>query len=341
MIEEKKVSIDYKRLTPDDFAGVEHEELQAFALDVLMGLSETPKRLSSKYFYDDYGSTVFQQIMDLPEYYLTDCEHDILATRSAELDEFLGGETFNLVELGPGDGRKTKLLLDHFLKQDHAFSYVPIDISEGAMRTLSDLLEKEMPFVDMHGLIAEYFEGLHWLQSNVKQRNFVLFLGSNLGNFNKALARSFMRHMWNALDDGDFVLIGFDLKKDIDLMMAAYNDSKGVTADFNLNLLRRINKELGGDFDLSRFRHYATYDVFSGAMESYLVSLEQQEVLIPQIGCSFQFEAWEPIHTEYSYKYLISDIEELAKSTGFEIVKQLYDSKCYFVDSLWRVKKRE
>ena len=147
--------------------------------------------------------------------------------------------------------------------------------------------------------------------------------------------------MWNTLNDGDYVAIGFDLKKDIDVMLNAYNDEQGVTADFNINLLRRINRELGGNFDLDKFRHYSTYDVFSGAMESYLVSQEKQQVFVKNIGCAFDFEAWEPIHTEYSYKYLESDIEELAENTGFTIAKQLYDSKHYFVDSVWRVKKSE
>jgi uncharacterized SAM-dependent methyltransferase len=167
----------------------------------------------------------------------------------------------------------------------------------------------------------------------------VLFLGSNLGNFDKSSAKDFLRNLWNALNDGDYTVIGFDLKKDIDLMLKAYNDSQGVTRDFNLNLLRRINRELGGDFDLNKFHFYASYDVFTGAMESYLVSKEEQTVFIKEIGQAFNFEAWEPIHTEFSYKYLISDIEELAADTGFAIETQLYDSKRYFVDSIWRVQK--
>jgi uncharacterized SAM-dependent methyltransferase len=135
------------------------------------------------------------------------------------------------------------------------------------------------------------------------------------------------------------MLIGFDLKKDIDLLLRAYNDTGGVTRAFNLNLLTRINRELGGDFDVSKFRHFGTYDVFSGAMESYLVSMEEQSVFVRQIGRSFAFEAWEPIHTEYSYKYLISDIEKLATETGFQVLEHLFDSKRYFADSLWRVHK--
>jgi uncharacterized SAM-dependent methyltransferase len=167
----------------------------------------------------------------------------------------------------------------------------------------------------------------------------VLFLGSNIGNFNRAQARVFLRQLWEALNDRDQVLIGFDLKKDIELLLAAYNDAKGVTADFNTNLLRRINRELGGDFDLSAFRHYATYDVFSGAIESYIVSLKEQVVTIRELQTTFHFDEWEPIHTEYSYKYLQKDIDSLAAVTGFKIIEQYYDSKRWFTDSLWQVDK--
>ena len=134
-------------------------------------------------------------------------------------------------------------------------------------------------------------------------------------------------------------MIGFDLKKDIETLLWAYNDSSGVTAEFNLNLLKRINRELGGTFDVKKFRHYGTYNVFSGAMESYLVSLERQEVFIGMIGRAFEFNEWEPIHTEYSYKYLISDIMKLAEETGFTVERMLYDQEKYFTDSIWRVVK--
>jgi uncharacterized SAM-dependent methyltransferase len=167
----------------------------------------------------------------------------------------------------------------------------------------------------------------------------VLFLGSNIGNFNATESRVFLRSLWSSLNDGDFLLIGFDLKKEIDLLIRAYNDNQGVTADFNLNLLRRINRELGGDFQLEKFEHYSTYDVFSGAMESYLVSRRTQEVFIRALGKSFSFEAWEPIHTEVSHKYLPEGISTLAEETGFEIVDEMSDTRGWFIDALWKVKK--
>ncbi len=334
------MGISYKVLKPKDLENA-IDENQAFALDVLIGLSERPKRLPSRYFYDDRGSELFQQIMSMPEYYLTKSEFEILRTKTEEFANLLTGKSFNLVELGAGDGAKTKILIEHFLKKSNEFQYIPIDISEGAMKILMKTLKTEFASLNARGIVAEYFEGLKWLSNFTQQPNMVLFLGSNLGNFHSAQARVFLRSLWNTLNDGDLVVIGFDLKKDINLMLKAYNDENGITAEFNLNLLRRINRELGGNFDLNKFRFYSSYNVFSGAIESYLVSQEAQTVFIEAVGQLFDFQAWEPIHTEYSYKYLHMDIEQLAKRTGYTIEKQLYDSKRYFVNSIWKVEKAE
>lgn len=328
----------YRVLTPQDLASGEIAS-QAFALDVLTGLSENPKRLQSKYFYDDEGSRLFQQIMALPEYYLTRCERDILTRCRQDIADPIAGQPFLLVELGAGDGQKTRILIDHFLQRRLSFTYVPVDISEGAMQTLTTTLSREFSRLDIGGIIAEYFDGLKWLSGQTERRKLVLFLGSNIGNFNRPQAKYFLRNLWNALNDGDIVLIGFDLKKDIDLMLKAYNDSRGITAAFNFNLLKRINRELAGDFDIDKFRFYASYDVFSGAIESYLVSIEAQTASIKSIGQSFHFKPWEPIHMEYSYKFLPSDIEELARETGYTILQHLTDGKGYFCDSIWRVNK--
>jgi dimethylhistidine N-methyltransferase len=334
------MSINYKVLTNYDLEDLTSEK-QAFALDVLVGLSEMPKRLSSRYFYDDRGSELFQQIMDLPEYYLTRSEFNVLERNKKKIAELVRGEKVNLVELGAGDGRKTSILLEHFLDQKFDFTFIPIDISEGAMKQLMKNLDKQFTNLNCDGIVAEYFNGLKWLRKLGDDKNLVLFLGSNLGNFNKSQARVFLRNLWNALNDGDFLITGFDLKKNIDLMAKAYNDSKGITREFNMNLLRRINRELGGNFNIEKFQHYANYDVFSGAMESYLVSLEEQVVYIDELNQAFEFKPYESIHTEYSYKYLESDIYSLAEATGFQIETQLYDSKKYFVDSVWQVQKIE
>lgn len=312
----------------------------SFALDVLTGLSETRKKLPSKYFYDDYGSRLFNRIMELPEYYLTNAEMEILHRNSAELCTlFSDGAFFNLVELGPGDGRKTRILLDYLMANNMRFRYIPIDISTAYLNQLTDSLRGIYPQLDILGLACDYFHGLKWLSSTGKDRNVVLFLGSNVGNFSIAETRYFLRNLWDALLPDDQLLIGFDLRKDISVLTRAYNDSEGITAEFNLNLLRRINNELGGRFDLSKFKHHSSYDVFSGAIESYLISLADQSVFIEAIGSTFRFHEWEPIHTEFSYKYFEKDIKTLAGGVGFDIIKQFYDSRNYFTDSLWKVKK--
>ena len=326
------------KLTKEDTESVA-EVKEQFALDVLMGLSTSPKRISSKYFYDDEGTRLFEAIMRLPEYYPTQCEKEILSTHADRLVTAFGNGPFNLAELGSGDGLKTRVLLQALQARQASFRYLPIDISGTSVEELLAALDKEFPAVETEGLVGDYFEGLRWLSKSHPGRTVVLFLGSNIGNFSRAESRVFLHSLWYALNDGDQVLIGFDLKKDIDVMLDAYNDSQGVTRDFNLNLLRRINRELGGDFDLERFRFFSTYDVFGGSINSYLVSQEKQEVFFEAIGQSFDFMPWEPIRTEFSYKYLESDIEGLATDTKVRIVEQFYDSRRYFASSLWQVCK--
>ena len=327
----------YQVLQPQDVQVSDSHE--AFALDVLTGLTQTPKSLPSKYFYDEEGSKLFQQITELPEYYLTQCEFEIFQEKKGEIARLIGGHQFNLVELGAGDGRKTKILLEHFLKAGLDFRYVPIDICEAAVEGLIGGLDRHSPQLPIEGLVADYCDGLRWLSNKNEHRNVVLLLGSSIGNFSYSEAREFLYSLWNSLEDGDYLLIGFDLKKDIQLLERAYNDSQDVTARFNLNLLHRINRELGGNFEADQFHHYSTYNALSGAMESYLISRQEQVVDIKALNQSFAFEAWEPVHTEYSYKYLESDIISLAEETGFTIVAQLTDAKKYFVDSVWQVRK--
>lgn len=328
----------FRVLSYEDLEAVGGQE-QEFALAVLLGLSKTEKSLPSQYFYDDEGSRLFQQIMALEEYYPTDCERRIFLKHREKLADQLSGESFHLIDLGSGDGSKTNLLIETFIERGLDFTYVPIDISEAAIHQQLEDLEDCFPSLQVDAIVAEYFNGLLWHTNRSDRKNVLLFLGSNLGNFHRSEARAFLRSIWNTLRHDDLALVGFDLKKPIHRMMKAYNDAKGVTSRFNLNLLRRINRELGGEFNLEQFQHHATYDVCSGAMESYLVSLREQDVLIKALNQRFHFDPYEAIHTEYSYKFLTSDIEGLAKNTGFEIVDELYDDQKDFVDSLWQVKK--
>lgn len=325
----------YRILKSDD-ANVEGCD---FASDVDAGLSRLQKSISSKYLYDAEGDRLFQQIMELPEYYLTRCEYEILRDNRDEILALIGDGPVNLVELGAGDGKKTFLLLEHFLEKGLQFRYVPVDISESAICGLIDNCCECYSEMTVEGLVAEYFDGLKWLSKLNQRRNFVLFLGSNIGNFSRAETELFLRGLWDALNDGDLVLIGFDLKKDVNRIKDAYDDSQGVTARFTINLLHRINRELGANFDVDRFEHYCTYNEQRGAVESYLISSVKQDVRIESLGKTFCFEEREPLHVEYSHKFSEEDIAQLAGKAGFRIVAQYYDSQRLFVDSVWQVKK--
>lgn len=315
------------------------EETRIFAEEVLVGLSEPTKRLSSRYFYDDQGSQLFQKICELEEYYPTRIEREILNSHTANILNVVAHQPVNLIDLGAGDGHKTEILLNWLLKNGADVQYVPIDISEGAMKEAIKGVGSALPQLPINGIVGDYFDGLSWLSQQNNRCNFVLFLGSNIGNYDKPRARAFLRRLWNALNQDDYLLVGFDLKKDIDSLLKAYNDTQGVTAQFNLNLLERINRELGGNFRLDRWRHYGTYNVFTGAMESYLVSLEPQVVHIKAVEHDFRFAAWEPIFTEYSYKYLESDIDALAHSAHFTTCEKFHDEMSWFCEALWRVDK--
>ena len=311
------------------------------ALSVLEGLSRNPKSLPSSLFYDDKGSELFKKIMALPEYYPTNCEAEILDRQSSKIAGHMKDKTYNIVELGCGDGAKTILFFDHLIEASKKFNFVPLDISQAAIDFLIENLKakyQDLPF-QIHGLVAEYFQGLSWLSTNAQEQNMVLFLGSNIGNFNRPTSMRFLRSLWHSLKKDDLVLIGFDLKKDLDILYNAYNDSQGITKEFNFNVLDRINLSLGANFERKNFQHQGLYNVQTGAMESYLIVENAHEVLIEELGKSFQFKPWEAIHMEYSYKYLESDINSLAGNTGFEIVEHFYDSKGYFVDSLLKVVK--
>lgn len=322
----------------DDRNRPQWSEQDEFAVDVLVGLSEHPKRVNSRWFYDDRGSELFAKIMDVDAYYPTAKEFEIFEEKPEELLDTVP-DRINLVDLGAGDGRKTELLIGHLEARGVDIRYVPIDISAGAMRTLTDRLAKRFPSIEIAGIVSEYVDGLRYLAGISDRTNVTLFLGSNIGNFNKAQARGFLRRLWDALNPDDRVVIGFDMKKDIEVLLNAYNDPEGYTREFNLNLFDRMNRELGANFDREKFRHYGTFNVVTGAMESYLVSLARQSVYVSQLRATFEFSPWEPIHTEYSYKYLESDIDELASFSGYDVEAKVFDSDAWFCDALWRVKK--
>lgn len=328
----------FKVLTDDDIDN-SIIPVEEFARDVFVGLHHEPRSLPSKYLYDTQGSKIYEQIMELPEYYLVRAEYEILETHRAEIAQLVQGQDFDLVELGAGNGYKTNLLLEEFQGQELSFEFVPIDISKSAMQGLSDSCNSRFPDLRMRGIVADYFDAMSWLAKQSMEQKFVLFLGSNIGNFLYEQAVDFLFSLWNVLNNGDLALIGFDLRKELDQMIPAYNDPQGVTAAFNLNLLERINRELGANFDLNKFRHYEPYDVHTGAMTSFLISMERQMVYIERLKRSFVFEAWEPVHIEQSYKYTEEDINNLAETVGFEIVEKYFDEGHNFCDAVWRVVK--
>lgn len=317
----------------------DEQELEQFAADVSSGLSSDPKYLSAKYFYDDTGSELFQAISQHEDYYLTRTEYDILDTHSHYLPILLGEDEIDIIELGAGDGHKSELVIKSFLEAGVKVNFHAIDISEKALDMLGETIW-ERPNLSVHGLIGDYFEGLRFVKERSSKRQLVLFLGSNIGNFDHTESKAFLRRLWSSLNADDYLLIGFDLKKDIIELVNAYSDSSNYTRDLNLNLLARINRELGGDFDLSAFQHYAMYNPSLGAMESYLLSLKDQTVFIKALERAFSLEAFEPLHLEYSFKFLPSEIDSLCRQTGYQLIRNFSDKQERFIDSLWQVTLR-
>ncbi len=310
-----------------------------FAKDTLLGLSAQPKFLYSKYMYDDMGSRLFQQIMQMPEYYLTDCEYEILDQQTREIRHtFAGnGQEFDLIELGAGDGLKTKVLMAHLLEQQANFKYIPIDISEKATRELVTSLESQFPDLVVEERVGDYFQMIRALNQVDFNRKIILFLGSNIGNYDDQQCHDFFQGLADVMNKNDMLFIGFDLKKDPAVIMEAYNDPHGYTRRFNLNHLLRINRELDGNFDLENFIHHETYNPVDGVAKSHLLSTREHTVTLNALQKQFHFKEYEPIVMEMSRKYDLETIHRLATLNGFKIVENFFDKRRYFVDSVWQL----
>ncbi len=310
-----------------------------FALDILHGLTATPKYLPSKYFYDETGDKLFQEIMHLDEYYVMNAELDIIKRyKNKLLQTFNGlGNYFNLIELGAGDGMKTKILLQHFTNQNASFSYIPVDISGNVLNILEKEVKSLLPKIDIETITDDYYGALDLINLKKDNPKVILFMGGNLGNFSYPEARDFLEEIANRLNHNDLFMIGFDLKKDPETICKAYNDSKGITRDFNLNILNRINRELGGNFKSNNFYHYPIYDPATGEAKSYLVSKTSQQVTIKTLNKTFKLISGEAILTEISKKYDLTEINNLAEKTGFKTVEYFYDKNKYFVNVLWQL----
>ncbi len=269
----------------------EMADVQSLEADTIKGLSSTPKYLLSKYFYDDIGSSIFQEITKIPEYYLTKSEQEIFENQKEQItDEIISDNSrFDLLELGSGDGSKTKILLKLLLQKESVFKYIPVDISSKANNDLVSELSKEIPSLKINPLTGDFFGLTDAGNINRETRKVILLLGSNIGNFTEPEIDHFLTQLSDLCKKGDKVLIGFDLKKSPEIIMNAYDDPYGHTRWFNLNHLARLNRELDADFNLSMFEHHTTYNPVSGYLKSYLVSKERQTVFIKSHGAAVCF----------------------------------------------------
>lgn len=294
-----------------------------FKRDVLDGLQKKQKSLPSKYFYDERGSELFEEICELDEYYLTDTEIEILQTYIGEITDAVGSNSL-IIEFGSGSSTKTRLLLEEL---ENVAGYVPVDISRDFLLEEAEKLREEFPELDIKPIAADYTKPFKIDSNGHVERRVIFYPGSTIGNFTPNRAKQFLIHSADLLQKSGGLLIGVDLKKDPEILRKAYNDSKGVTAEFNKNLLRRINRELDADFDLEQFQHRAFYNEEEGRVEMYLVSLDDQVVTVADE--KIDFKKGEMIHTENSYKYSPEEFEELL-SEGYDLKVTWKDSNDLF-----------
>ncbi len=308
-----------------------------FAEDVCRGLNSSPKELPPRHFYDSLGSILFDAITHVPEYYLTRAESEILATYSRDLVARLPSPV-RLIELGSGSSTKTKYLIEALLERQEELHYLPIDVSESAVERSSRELLTAFPALSITGFVSDYHRALEHLATESRSpegtHSLILFLGSSIGNLDGPGAHNLLRDVRRALEPGESFLLGADLKKGEKELLAAYEDTMGITRAFNLNLLVRINRELGGEFDLTTFEHEARYNADHGRIESYLESRVAQAVAIRDLSMEVSFHEGETIHTESSHKYDLGELADFAAATGFHLEQSWFDSAGQFSENL-------
>jgi len=301
----------------------------SLADEVRAGLGARPKRLPCRFLYDEEGSLLFEAICELPEYYPTRAERQILEARADEIAA-LFPERISLVELGSGSASKTRLLIDALLRRHGALRYVPVDISRSILEESARSLLESYAGLEVRAIASEYEEGLRHLRGDADRPRLVAWLGSNVGNFERSEAAAFLGNVRDCMAARDRLLLGVDLRKDPAVLERAYDDARGVTARFNKNLLARINRDLGGRFDLAAFAHRARWNESEGRMEMHLVSLRAQEVRIDALDLTVGFAAGEAIHTESSYKYAPREIDALADDAKLAVVRRWLDPAARF-----------
>lgn len=277
--------------------------------------------------------------MNMPEYYLTDCEFNILEKHKKALaDYFTDKGGFDLIELGAGDGKKTKILLRYLTENDFEFDYLPIDISQHILDDLEASIQKEIPKVKMKTQQGTYFAVLKDLAGYIDRKKVIIVLGSNIGNLQHKRAIDFLKNIRDTMQEGDMLLMGFDQKKNPQTILNAYSDPTGITAAFNKNILARINREMDANFDLDKFLHWETYNPETGTASSYLVAKEEQVVDIPRLDLKVKFKQWETIHTEISQKYDDEVVAWLAREAGLKIVEFFADDRGYYKNYVFQPK---
>ncbi len=301
------------------------------AVEVLNGLTERPKTLSPWLFYDQRGSQLFEEITELPEYYVTRTERQILAEHAEEIvTAAAGGRDLSMIELGAGTATKTGLLLNAAVGLQGSVTYRPIDVSETALEEARTRLEAELPEVTVEPIVADYTEGMRQNGASHTGRKLVLYIGSSIGNFSPADALEVLRGVRAQLLPGDCLLLGTDMVKDVDTLLAAYDDAAGVTARFNLNVLVRINRELDANFNPNLFRHRARWNEEQSRIEMHLESLLAQKIALRALDMEVRFARGETIHTENSYKFTDERVVALLTRAGFKLRQQWSDPNHWF-----------
>lgn len=325
-------NLDYKKYVVDSklqyFKPHATKIEKTFAEEIRSSLNADLKFISPKFFYDKKGSELFEKICLLPEYYPTRTEITILKKLQNELSSFLD-DSFRIVELGSGSSVKTRLIIDIFTKLQNKIEYFPIDISE-ILTESSEQLINDYDNLHITGIIDTYEGGLEFLKDYDDKKNLIIFLGSSFGNFSPSDGYVFLQKIYSTMKPGDLFLIGLDLVKEKQILESAYDDSQGVTAEFNFNVLSRINAELGANFNLKNFEHYSAYHEKEQRIEMYLKSRANQSVIIPKSDLLLNLEKNELIHTEYSHKYRLSQIHNLFDDVGFELKHTWLDENKYF-----------
>jgi L-histidine Nalpha-methyltransferase len=305
-----------------------HQELKDNGEDVIQGLTQNSKSLSPKYFYDDLGSELFEKICELPEYYPTRAEAWILSQYADEIIENTG--CCQLIELGSGSSTKTQFLLDAYQKKAEICKYIPIDVSGGILKTSVRYLQEKYPDFSIHGLLGTYEQALSHLEVNYLQSRMLFFLGSSMGNFSPIECDRFLQQVVRTLQPGDYFLLGIDLQKPIDILEAAYNDSQGVTAAFNLNMLSHLNWRFQGNFDTDFFTHQAIYNEADAQIEMYLHCHRNHQVSLDSLDLQVSFKAGESILTEISRKFNLTTIQTDLQNQGLNTIKIWTDPQEWF-----------